>query len=374
MNIITRQISIVAALLLLLGSAYYFKKLSDQKKPPKEAPKKAALIQSVESFSIKKGEVVSSLEIQGRLKAFNKIDLFSEVSGTLESTTKPFKVGSYFEKGSILLRIDDDEARLNLLAQKSSLENLITEMMPDLKIDYPQSFQQWKNYLDQFDVNQSIKEFPPPINDAEKFLISSQNLHNQYYNIRSAETRLNKYAITAPFSGVLTQTSINAGSLIRAGQKLGELMNTYSYELEATVSMQDLKSIKIGNTVKLHSDNLEGQWTGKVKRISDQIDPSTQSVIVFISVSGKNLREGMYLRGDITAGNISNAIEIPRNLLVDQKAVYTIQGDSLLVLQNIDLIRINGTKAIIQGVEDNAFLLKEILPGMYDGMKVEVRK
>ena len=138
--------------------------------------------------------------------------------------------------------------------------------------------------------------------------------------------------------------------------------------------MQDLKSIKIGNTVKLHSDNLEGQWTGKVKRISDQIDPSTQSVIVFISVSGKNLREGMYLRGDITAGNISNAIEIPRNLLVDQKAVYTIQGDSLLVLQNIDLIRINGTKAIIQGVEDNAFLLKEILPGMYDGMKVEVRK
>ena len=212
--------------MLLLGSAYYFKKLSDQKKPPKEAPKKAALIQSVESFSIKKGEVVSSLEIQGRLKAFNKIDLFSEVSGTLESTTKPFKVGSYFEKGSILLRIDDDEARLNLLAQKSSLENLITEMMPDLKIDYPQSFQQWKNYLDQFDVNQSIKEFPPPINDAEKFLISSQNLHNQYYNIRSAETRLNKYAITAPFSGVLTQTSINAGSLIRAGQKLGELMNT----------------------------------------------------------------------------------------------------------------------------------------------------
>ncbi len=374
MNIITRQISIVAALLILLGAAFYFQKLSDQKKPPKEAPKKVALIQSVESFSIEKGVVSSSLEIQGRLTAFNKIDLFSEVSGTLKSTTKPFKVGSYFEKGAVLLRIDDEEARLNLLAQKSNLENLITQMMPDLKIDYPNSFQQWKNYLDQFDVNKNIQAFPTPLNEAEKFLISSRNLHNQYYNIRSAETRLSKYSISAPFSGVLTQTSINAGSLIRAGQKLGELMNTYSYELEATVSMQDLKSIQPGNTVKLYSDNLDGQWTGKVKRISNQIDPSTQSVIVFIGVSGKNLREGMYLRGNIAAGNISNATEIPRNLLVDQKAVYTIQGDSQLVLQNIDLIKINGTKAIIQGLDDNTLLLKEILPGMYDGMKVDVRK
>lgn len=374
MNIITRQISIVAALLFLLGAAYYFKKLSDQKKPPKEAPKKAALLQSVESFAIEKGSVASSLEIQGRLKAFNKIDLFSEVSGTLVSTTKPFKVGSYFEKGAVLLRIDDEEARLNLLAQKSSLENLITQMMPDLKIDYPESFQQWKDYLDQFDVNKSVKAFPTPLSDAEKFLISSRNLHNQYYNIRSAETRLNKYSIAAPFSGVLTQTSINAGSLIRSGQKLGELMNTYSYELEATVSMQDLKSIRPGNTVKLRSDNLEGQWTGKVKRISDQIDPSTQSVIVFIGVSGKELREGMYLRGDISAGSISDAIEVPRDLLVDQKAVYQIQGDSQLVLQNIELVSINGTKAIIKGIDNNAFLLKEVLPGMYDGMKVEVRK
>jgi len=374
MNIITRQISIVVALLILLGGAFYFKKLSDQKKPPKEAPKKAKILQSVEAIPVESGAVTSALEIHGRLKAFNKIDIFSEVSGTLKSTSKPFKVGTYFEKGATLLQIDDEEARLNLLAQKSSLENAVTQMMPDLKIDYPESFQQWKNYLDQFDVHASVKDFPKPLNDPEKYLISSRNLHNQYYTIQSAEARLRKYSVSAPFSGVITQTSINPGSLVRAGQKMGELMNTYAYELEATVALNDLKFIKPGNTVSLQSDNAAGSWKGKVKRVSDQIDPNTQSVLVFIGVSGPSLREGMYLRGKINAGSVNNAIEVNRDLLVDKNNIYTIQGDTQLVLQPIEVVRISGTKAIIKGLNNDAQLVKETFPGIYDGMKINIRK
>ena len=83
--------------------------------------------------------------------------------------------------------------------------------------------------------------------------------------------------------------------------KLGEFSSTESYELEAAVSLTDLKYIKTGDKVKLKSNNLEGSWTGKVKRINKAIDPSSQNISIFIQVTGENILEGMFLEGIIVA-------------------------------------------------------------------------
>ena len=370
-----RKISVVAGVLIPLFLAVFaYNYLSSQKAPPE---KKSAIgddARRVETITVKNGSVPSTLDVQGRLVAFDKIDILAEVSGILESTSNTFKVGSRFAKGSVMIQIDSEEAELNLLSQKSTLQNAITQMMPDLKIDYPESFEHWINYLQQFDIEKPIQPFPKPLNDKEKFFIATRNIHSQYYNIKSAETRLSKYKIYAPFSGVITQAAINPGSLVRVGQKLGELMNTSNYELEATVRLADLNYIKIGSLVALRSDDIEGNWTGRIKRISDQIDENTQTVIVYIGVTGSKLKEGMYLRGGVKLKNIENAFEIPRDLLVDQTKVYKIENDSILALQAVEVIKSTETTVIVGGLDDGTQLLKEIFPGIYEGMIVELKK
>ena len=107
-----------------------------------------------------------------------------------------------------------------------------------------------------------------------------------------------------------------------------------------------------------------------MKRISDQIDPGTQTVQVFIGVNGKELREGMYLRGDIVARSVGEAVRIPRNLLVDQSQVFTIQ-DSILRLHTIKLVKVEPETVIVQGVPNGTPLLAKPIPGAFDGMKVE---
>lgn len=370
MNPIVRKLSIVGALVLLFGAAIATQALMKKKEPPKRKAAEKEIIRDVEVFAVKNGPVLSTLAIQGSLTAFNKIDLFTEVTGVLTATSKPFKVGSYFKKGEVLLRIDDQENRLALLSQKSSLLNGVAQLMPDLKIDYPESFPQWKAYLDAFDVSKGIALLPEPINEQEKFFIATKNLHTQYYNIKSAENRLGKYTITAPFSGVLTMANIHPGSLVRSGQNMGTLMNTGNYELEATVSMADLLAIKPGSTVKLASEDIPGVWQGRVKRISDQIDANTQTALVFISVSGKDLREGMYMNGMVNAKKVNDALEIPRDLLVDQQGVYTIQRDSFLKIQPVEVLRISQKEAIVKGVPNGTLLLKKQISGAFEGMKV----
>ena len=371
MSLTLRRIFVVLSVLILAAAFVGFNYMSSQKKPP---PRKSApiLTKQVDTIRIINGTIQNTLEVQGELVAYDKIEIFTEVSGTLVSSAQPFKEGSYFPKSSILIKVDEMEAKLALQAQKSTLLNGITQAMPDLKIDYPESFENWKAYLDNFELEDPLPTFPDPVDKQEKFFIASRNLYNQFYSIKSAEERLNKYIIKAPFSGVITESSINPGTLVRAGQKLGTLMNTSNYELEVTVPLRDLKYIKSGNYVRLHSDDISGNWKGKVKRISDQVDPSTQTVTLFISVTGKALREGMYLRGDIDASQIDNAVTIPKDLLIRQSEVYIV-NDTILRLHPIEIVKITEENAIVRGLENETILLKETFPGIYDGMPVKIR-
>lgn len=364
-----RRLSIVGAGIVLLLGIMGFKTLSQQKE---EAPRKPPVI-NVKQAQVMKAQqetIATTLDVQGQLAAFDKVELYAEVGGMVENGSRPFKVGTYFPKGSSLIKIDDSETRLALLAQKSTLLNAIAQAMPDLKIDYAENFPVWEAYLNNFDVEEMIKPLPEPKNDQEKRFIATRNLYTQYYNIKSQEERLNKYTLYAPFGGVLTAASINPGTVIRTGQKLGELMATGNYELIATVPMSDLDYIKVGNSVKLTSEDISGEWQGTVKRISDQIDPGSQTVQVFIGVNGKELREGMYLRGDVVARSASEAVRIPRDLLVDQTKVFTVQ-DSILRLHSVKVIKIEPETVIVQGVPNDTPLLAKPIPGAFDGMKVE---
>jgi len=367
-----RHLSIVAAIVILFGAIFLSRALSDLKTAPERRSDGGKTVPQVEVIKVQNAVEKTTLDIQGELVAFDKIDLYAEVSGTLKPSGKAFKVGNYFPKGSVLLSIDDEETKLNLLSQKSSLLNSITQLMPDLKIDYPESFEQWQTYLVNFDVESPIQVFPTPLNQSEKYFIASRNLYTQFYNIKSAETRLSKFTIYAPFSGVLTEANINPGTLVRQGQKLGVLMNSGAYELQATVPLRELKFVKTGSPVQLTSDEINGKWTGRVKRVSNQIDRGTQTVTVFVGLSGKGLRENMYLRGKVATQPIDKAISIPRPLLINQNAVYEVR-DETLKLHPVEVVKITENTAIVRGLEDGITILKEPVGGAFEGMKVRVR-
>jgi len=371
-NIPRTIFSILFGVLILAGGYMGYNALAGMKPAPmkKEIPKR---IKSVEVATVKNAALATKLGVQGRLEAYNKIALFTEVGGAVLETGKPFKKGVYFSKGETLLRIDDAEARLSLQAQKATLLNGIAMIMPDLKIDYPESFSAWESYLGQFDENAPIPPLPEAINQREKLFIAGRNLYSQFYTIKSVEERLSKYTLRAPFSGVLTTTVVDRGAVVRPGQQLGEIMGTGYYEMLATVPLSDLDFLKPGGTVELYSEDIDGKWTGKIQRISDQIDATTQTVNVFIGVSGKQLREGMYLRGEADARTIDNVVEIDRDLLIDEGEVYVVKNDTLLSLVPVNVRKFNRETVIVSGLPEGAQLLTSDVAGAYDGMRVKMK-
>jgi len=176
------------AVLFLVGSYFIGEKMAASRNIPK--PQVTQIVTPVSTIFVTNKSVPITLKTSGNIVAKNKVDIFSEVLGVFESSAHDFKPGSRYRQGETLLRINSDELRANLKAQKSGLVNQITLLLPDLKLDYPASFDQWNQYISNFDIDRSLSPLPTAVSEREKLFILGKGIHTTFYNIQNLETRL----------------------------------------------------------------------------------------------------------------------------------------------------------------------------------------
>jgi len=360
--------SIVFGLLLIGVTILVFKKIST--KAQKIENKTSFQKLSVQAAEVKNKDQKLLIDLSGKLVAKNRIDIFSEVSGVLLSNS--FREGKRFSKGQVLARIDDSELRATVKSQKSVLLNSVSQILPDIAIDFPNEIDKWKAFHAAIDFDKSLPLLPEISNDKLKMFISSRNVFSNYFSIKAQEVRLAKHVIKAPFSGSLSSTDINTGTLVRAGQRIGSFIQPNAYELEASVSLDDLKFIDVGRVVTLSSAELDKTWAGKVLRINEQLDPSTQSVKVYVGVNDPTLKEGQYLTAIVEGVTLNNVVSIPRSLLVGKTEIYLIENDSVLTKENINVVYKGTEWMYVRNLEDGTKYLNQTISSVHEGMIVTV--
>lgn len=322
---------------------------------------------------VKNGTYPAKVNFTGRVKSIDRIDLFAEVSGVLKDTKPRFKEGNSFKKGQVLVKLDDTEMRLQLVAQKSKFINTITKLIPDLRVDYPNDAQSWEDYLDQIDPTKILAPLPKIKNKKLVYFISGRNVNDAYYDIKSLEAKIAKYTVYAPFNGIVKSTNITPGTLVRVGQSLGEFISTDGYELEASISFKELKFIELGHEVVLRSSDLEKEWNGVIYRIGNVINESTQTINIYIKIKGRNVKEGMYLKGGVEGSMITDAFAVPRLLLLPEDRLYAVVEDVLVSLP-VDVVKVNSDQVIVKGLPNGTKLIAKPLTIAIVGTKVEVAK
>lgn len=356
---------------ILIGAYFGSKYLIDNNNKPK--PKIDKVVKTVFAETVTNATVPIVIPANGTLQAKERLELFSEVQGVFQGSANDFKAGQPYRKGQPLIRINASEYYASVQASKSEFYNLVTSLMPDLRLDYPEAFPKWQAYLDNFDINKSVPALPETTSDNVKYFVTGRGVYSSYYNLKNLEQRLGKYNIYAPFDGVLTEALVTKGTLIRQGQKLGEYINTSVYELELAIGKTFSDLLKIGEKVDLSIPQSSKKYTGTVSRVNGRIDPDTQTIKVFVEVEGKDLKEGMYLEAQLEAREQANAIKISRKLLVDESEIYIVR-DSILDLMQVKPVYFSPKEVVLQGVPDGTTILSKSIPGAYAGMLVKVNK
>jgi len=359
--------SIILGILLLGIAVVVFKLFIAKKEDPMRSS--AAPLKQVESILVKNGELNLSLDLTGRLVASNRIELFSEVQGVMSSGSVSFKGGNAFRKGQLMLSIDDAEARAALIAQRSSFITTVSQVMPDIQIDYPEMSSKWKAYLNGLDPLKEIANMPEIESDKLRLFLTSRGVISSFYSLRSTEVRNKKYQIYAPFDGVLTDAMVTEGSLIRPGQALGSFIQPNVYELEASVPAKDVSLVKVGAKAEFHSAEMPGTWEATLIRINSKVDASSQSVRLYFSLQTKDLKEGQYLSGQLPGIHLPNHFAIARRNLINDRFVFVIRDSTLFRLEPA-IEAFTEEWAILSDAKDGEVLLNELVSGAFEGMKV----
>lgn len=359
----------IIGVLLVIAAVFGAKAIIDSntvERPPVNKTVNTVFVDTVQNRTV---SIV--IPANGAVTALNKTELFSEVEGIFRNSSKPFRAGQTYSRGQVLLNMDGSEFAANVRSARSDLYNSITAIMPDLRLDYPELYPKWEKYLNNFDVNRNLAPLPLTESNQEKYFIAGRGIVSAYYNIKNLEARLNKFSIIAPYNGVLTEALVTEGSLIRPGQKLGEFIDPSEFELEVAIRKSYSDLLKIGEKVTL--SNLENTQTfeGTVSRVNSRIDLASQTIQVFINIKDPEVKEGMYLEASLEARSVEDAIEIPRELLVDQSKVYVVK-DGLLTLVQVTPVYFASEVVVIKGLEDGAKLISFPVPGAYPGMEVAI--
>lgn len=336
---------------------------------PKKKPKPAA-VKYAKTKVVRYQDLPAKIEATGRLRSFNKTSIFSEVQGQIIAGAKKLKVGTRFNKGETIIKVDPSQAKLDLYSSKSTFLSLLSSVMADIKADHQNDFKVWDNYLKDFDIERPIEKLPEVQNKQLKYFLSNRNIFKTYYDIKNLELRLEKHFIKAPFSCVIIASNIDEGGLVMPGQMLATIAEIGNYELELSVPAMEAEFVNIGSKVIAGNEANPKKWEGRIIRKAGNIDPGTQTIKVFAMISGNGLMDGMYLDADIYGKEIQRVFEIDRSSLVNAESLYYLNDKRELDQMNIEIVLQSKEIAYIRGIDSNLVVIDQPLANVALGTKI----
>ncbi len=298
--------------------------------------------------------------------------LTSEVGGEVIYRSKKFSEGSSVISGEILAKIDDTDLQLqykNALLQLASAEVQFAVQQAEAEI----AQEAWEQVGKGTAKDLTAKK--PQLKQAKAALEVAKA------QVQSAEKKLNKTEITAPYTGRIQNINIDLGSTIIPGQPVGSMYTSNEIEVTLSVKDSDLQFLDIPmDGRKLNPDQKSiviiksvyrgemQEWAGNLERVDGVIDPMTRMIKLIANFKNNFIEEtkpilpiGLFVEAEINGKQLEDIFMIPNTALTP--------NDELLVLNQDDTLEIRKVKVITK--MKNYILVKE---GMKAGERVVVSK
>ena len=169
-----------------------------------------------------------------------------------------------------------------------------------------------------------LKEFKDAVESADDSLENAEN------KLSNTQDSVDDYTITAPISGTVITKNAKVGDKISKSSSgtttMAVIYDLSTMTLEMSVDELDVSSVKVGQSVEITADAVEGEtFTGTVTNVSLQSSYSNgvtnYPVTVTLDDTG-SLLPGMNVDAKIILDSSENALVIPASALMRGNRVY----------------------------------------------------
>jgi len=317
---------------------------------------------------------------QGTVVPNAESELIPEVSGRVVWMSPSLVNGGYFEAGQALLRLEDNDYKSTLDRARASLARAEAEF-EHARFEY----QRLKSLEDRQLASRSQIE-----NQLRGFRVSEAALQDARAAFAQASRDVARTEITAPFSGLVREESVDLGQFVSRGASIAKIYAGDQAEIRLPVADRQLAflNLPVGHRGELPLElqpnvtltaDYAGQtltWQGKIVRTEAQIDTSSRMVHVIARVSNKEqdvpLNVGLFVNAEIEGLLVNDVVVMPRNALRNGNRVLIVDSQNRLHYRDVDPLRLYRDEVLIRGgLEAGERVCISPLQTAIEGMAVE---
>jgi RND family efflux transporter MFP subunit len=211
---------------------------------------------------------------------------------------------------------------------------------------------------------------------AQAHLSAAKATHDAALAANESATVTSSYArLTAPFDGVVTERSVDPGSMANPGMALVTLEDDAMFRLEVSLDESRAVSLKPGDTVSVRLDEsrVAEPVPGRVSEIA-RVDPASHSFLVKIDLPAVDgLRSGAFGRARFT-GTSTQALTVPAAAAVRRGQltfVFAVDGENRARLRAVSPGVTDGNwLEILAGLREHETVITNPPPSLMDGAPV----
>ena len=168
-----------------------------------------------------------------------------------------------------------------------------------------------------------------------------------------SKSEFDKYALFAPFGGVLLDGHKIAGELVMPGEKVYEIIDLSSLKIFGYINENEILDISLDNNVEVTI--LDEKVKGIIDYISPISDPETKTFEIVVKVENKDLRykDGLSSIISIIKGNVLAHKISPSILALGDKGelgVKVIGSDNTVQFKKINVIEDTSDYMLVSGL------------------------
>lgn len=239
-------------------------------------------------------------------------------------------------------------------------------------------------------AQQELKAAKDPLSDEatkikyDQQILTNKGLEDGLSDLEEDLNDLVQYA-TTPVDGKVTEIPVDENSLVVDNTIMVKIANLNNLIVNANIEEYDAPQIKLGQTVTMTSDGLEGKtYTGKVTKISTSAsDASTNSgteTVVPIEISVDNpdgvLKPGFNLDLEIMVVDKNDVLTVSTNAVAkdgkeNTQYVYKVENGKLVKTTVETGDEGDSTVEITSGLKDGDQIISSNSEEIKDGMTLE---
>lgn len=398
---------VVAAVLTAAGL------IATKPKPPPVSVDERAWLISAEA--VLPGTYRPFVTLYGRVESLWSSNLTAGV--TADVLEVPVVEGDFVEKGDLLIRLDDRDARLQLAQRdaelrqaeariaaeisrhEANLEALPREQrllrlarsevarLQDLvknKVGAQSQLDTARQAAEQQAIAlstraQAVDEHDSRLAEVEAARVRAEALRDQ------AQLELERCDVVAPFNGRIAKVRVSPGKRARVGDALVDLFDTDKLIVRAQIPNQHLRLVRqalvAGQPVSVKGE-IDGQAIeASLRSLAGETSSGTGGLdgLFELNGNGETISQGRFVRLNLALPPRDDLIAIPYEALYGVDRVYIVNGDSRLrpiAVRRIGETRVadGSTRVLIEAptMPPGTQLVTTQLPNALDGLLVKI--